>query len=180
MANITTIARPYAKAIFEHALAADTLSSWSVILYSLALGVLDEAVSQILASAIVTTEQKTELLMALFPQEDELRELIKNFVVVLGHHKRLLLLPEIQAGFEALRAEQEKTLAVAVTSFSELSTSQQEQLSLSLSQRLKRQITLDISVDKSLLGGVIVQAGDWVIDGSVRGKLNKLSNELAA
>ena len=91
-----------------------------------------------------------------------------------------MLLPDIYALYEAHRAEQEKTLHVDVSSYSDLSSAQQQRLIESLSQRLQRKVSLKISIDPSLLGGAIIRAGDLVIDGSVRGKLNKLSTELAA
>lgn len=181
MSDTTTIARPYAKAIFEHALAAKKLSQWSEILHELAIAVLDEKAMQFITNPVATEEQQKGLLMTLFPKfEPNEKKAIENLVALLAHNKRLMLLPDIKALFEALRAEQEKTLKVKVISFSELSAAQQEQLINSLSKRLQRQVTLNLSVDESLLGGAVIHAGDLVIDGSVRGKLNKLSTDLAA
>ncbi|PYD07325.1 F0F1 ATP synthase subunit delta, partial [Pseudomonas syringae pv. syringae] len=95
-------------------------------------------------------------------------------------NKRLMLLPEIEALYEVYRAEQEKILEVDVVSYSELTPAQQQRLSESLSQRLSRKVSLKISIDPSLLGGALIRAGDLVIDGSVRGKLNMLGTSLAA
>lgn len=181
MSDTTTIARPYAKAIFEYALAANKLSQWSEILHDLALSVLDENVARFIANPATTEAQKTELLMTPFVKSGSNETVaIENLVALLAHNKRLTLLPDIKLLFEMQRAEQEKTLKVIVTSFSELSSAQQQQLISSLSQRLQRQVTLNISIDKSLLGGAVIQAGDLVIDGSVRGKLHKLITDLAA
>jgi F-type H+-transporting ATPase subunit delta len=94
--------------------------------------------------------------------------------------ERLILLADVYIQYQALRAEQEKTLEVKVSSYDSLTAEQQQKLSQSLSQRLQREITLNVTIDKSLLGGAIIQAGDLVIDGSVRGKLNKLRTSLAA
>lgn len=91
-----------------------------------------------------------------------------------------MLLPEIEALYEVYRAEQEKILEVDVVSYSELTPAQQQRLSESLSQRLSRKVSLKISIDPSLLGGALIRAGDLVIDGSVRGKLNMLGTSLAA
>lgn len=91
-----------------------------------------------------------------------------------------MLLPEIKALYEVYRAEQEKILEVDVVSYSELTPAQQQRLSESLSQRLSRKVSLKISIDPSLLGGALIRAGDLVIDGSVRGKLNMLGTSLAA
>lgn len=91
-----------------------------------------------------------------------------------------MLLPEIKALYEVYRAEQEKILEVDVVSYSELTPAQQQRLSESLSQRLSRKVSLKVSIDPSLLGGALIRAGDLVIDGSVRGKLNMLGTSLAA
>ena len=184
MADTTTIARPYAKAIFEHALAVKKLSQWSEILHSLAISVLDDKAMQFITNPAVTEKQQTELLMIPFAKasdkEAAAAAAIESLVALLAYNKRLMLLPDIKVLFEVLRAEQEKTLVVKVHSFSELSTEQQQHLISSLSQRLQRQVTLDVNVDQSLLGGAVIQAGDLIIDGSVRGKLSKLTTDLAA
>ncbi|KTD36457.1 ATP synthase F1 subunit delta [Legionella nautarum] len=180
MSNTTTIARPYAKAIFEHALATKKLSEWSEILQYLAVAVLDEKAKQFILSPTVTVEQQLTLLMALFAKSGSDNTEIENLISMLAQNKRLMLLPDIKVIFEVLRAEQEKTLKVDVISFSELSTDQQKKLIDSLSHRLQRQVTLNLREDKSLLGGAIIRAGDLVIDGSVLGKLNKLGADLAA
>ena len=106
--------------------------------------------------------------------------LVNHLVGLLADNKRLQALPDIYLQYEALRAEQEKTLTAKVSSFAVLTSAQQQHLISSLSQRLQRQVTLDVSIDTSLLGGAVIRAGDLVIDGSVRGKLNKLSSNLAA
>lgn len=98
---------------------------------------------------------------------------------LLVENKRVGLLPDIKVIFDSLRQEAEKTITVQVQSFSPLSIAQQNALIAQLSQRLQRQVALEQSVDASLLGGAIIHAGDLVIDGSVRGKLNKLANSLA-
>lgn len=182
MSNMTTLARPYAKAIFEYANAEKNLSSWSEILLNLSQIVLAPEVQAFIANPLSKVEQQTELLMSIFSkfENNTVKLATENLLALLAENKRLPLLPDISAQFEALRAEQEKTLAVTVSSFSSLSDEQQQDLIASLSQRLQRQISLDISIDKSLLGGAVIRAGDLVIDGSVRGKLNKLGTDLAA
>ncbi|MBA3537207.1 MAG: F0F1 ATP synthase subunit delta [Tatlockia sp.] len=181
MSNTTTIARPYAKAVFEHALAAKKLSEWSEILHELSFAVLDEKAMQFITNPAASAEQQAQLLMSVFAKTGTSEnEAIENLVALLAQNKRLMLLPDIKMLFDSLRAEQEKTLQVEVRSFSELSTAQQTQLVSSLSKRLQRQVTLNLCVDKSLLGGAVIHAGDLIIDGSVRGKLNKLRTDLAA
>lgn len=178
MSDSTTIARPYAKAIFEHALAEQQLAQWSDYLFVLAQAVLDPNASQFIANPASTPEQQIELLNALCSKKEN--KALSNLISLLATNKRLMLLPEIKALYEVHRAEQEKTLGVEVISYSDVSSAQQQHLVDALSKRLQRNVSLNISIDPSLLGGAIIRAGDLVIDGSVRGKLNKLSTDLAA
>lgn len=177
MSESITIARPYAKAIFEQALAEKQFALWSNVLTILAEAVLMPEAGQFINNSTSTTEQHRELFQSVLPVDNEQ---VNNLIALLAANKRLLLLPEIRALYEAQRALQEKTLEVDVISYSELSDAQQQQLADALGQRLERQVTLNIKIDPSLLGGAIIQAGDFVIDGSVRGKLQKLSASLAA
>jgi F-type H+-transporting ATPase subunit delta len=180
MSDSTTIARPYAKAIFEHALAEKQLAPWSDYLFVLAQAVLDANASEFIANPASTPEQQIELLEAVCKIKDKDVKSLGNLIGLLATNKRLMLLPEIKALYDVHRAEQEKTLGVDVVSYSAVSSAQQQQLMDALSKRLQRDVTLNISIDPSLLGGAVIQAGDLVIDGSVRGKLNKLSTGLAA
>lgn len=181
MSDHTTIARPYAKAIFNHALAVKHLASWSITLHHLAAAVLHPEAEYFISNPATTAESRAQLLLtvgAISPASE--RKMVENLVSLLAENNRLLVLPDIYAQFEVLRAEQEKTLTANVTSFAELTSTEQNKLIESLSQRLQRQVTLEITIDKSLLGGAVIRAGDLVIDGSVRGKLNKLGTSLAA
>lgn len=180
MSDSTTIARPYAKAVFEYALAEKKLAEWSAYLLTLAQVVLTPEAAQFIENPISTVEQHIELLQGVIKAGSSKNESINNLIALLATNKRLMLLPAISALYEVHRAEQEKTLDVDVSSFSDLSSKQQESLIESLSKRLQRKVSLKINIDPSLLGGAIIRAGDLVIDGSVRGKLNKLSTGLAA
>ena len=189
MADSITIARPYAKAVFEHARDARTLQAWSVYLHGLAAVVLDKEAAKFLTSPAVTNDQRCELLMigveaikaeaaSLSPQE--LLPAVKSFVDLLVNNSRFLMLPQILFLYEGLRSEEEKTLTVQVSAFSELTEIEEQKLIESLGKRLNRQVTLQVSIDKDLLGGAVIRAQDLVIDGSIRGKINKLRAALAA
>ena len=115
-----------------------------------------------------------------FSVEGAEQHALVNLITLLATNKRLMLLPEIKALYEVYRAEQEKTLVVDVVSYSHFSAAQQQELIAALSKRLQRQVSLNVRIDPALLGGAVIQAGDLVIDGSVRGKLNKLTTDLAA
>lgn len=182
MSDNVTIARPYAKAIFNHALREKQLVAWSIILQELAHAVLDPNASSFINNPGSAVELQSKLLLFVLEKSKHgiEQDPIEKWVNLLAENKRLLLLPDISAQFEELRAEQEKTMTVNVTSFAPLTTEQQQRLIQSLSQRLQRQVMLDMKVDKSLLGGAVIHAGDLVINGSVVEKLTKLGAALAA
>ncbi len=182
MADNVTIARPYAKAVFNHAVANNELSAWSAVLQTLAQSVANSRVQSFICNPASEMEQQSQLLLFVVAQSQQEKQLssLDNFVHLLAANKRLLLLPDICVEFEKLRAEQEKTVTVTVKSFAPLTQNQELQLVKSLSQRLQRHVMLDTSIDASLLGGAVIRAGDLVIDGSLRGKLIKLGTDLAA
>lgn len=182
MSDTTTIARPYAKAVFEIALTAKQMADWSDILALLAQAILLPETVQFINNPTVTETQQLELLFSTVAnlKSSVDANLIHQFIAVLAESKRLLLIPRICEQYELLRAEQEKTITVTVNSFTELTETQQQRLIEKLTQRLQRQVALEISIDKSLLGGALIKAGDLVIDGSVRGQLLKLASSLAA
>lgn len=181
MSDSRTIARPYAKAIFEFALARGQLVEWSEYLHSLALLVEDPELAQFINNPASSVSQHCELLASIATlRGNKADDDVKNLISTLAQNKRILVLPEIRTLYEAMRSEQEKTITVNVFSYSPLSTSKQQQLAESLSARLQRHVTLDVIIDSTLMGGIVIQAGDLVIDGSVRGKLNKLRTGLAA
>lgn len=183
MSDSATIARPYAKAVFEHALSNKKLADWENYLHALSLIAKDEQALSFLRNPASTSEQQAELFSAvinLMPTTDQVY--LKNFIQTLVYYKRLLVLPEIAALYSSMKATHEKMLSVNVKSFSELSSTQQNNLINSLSRRLNCEVTLNITIDKSLMGGAIINVDDLglVIDGSVRGKLKKLRSRLAA
>lgn len=182
MSDNATFARPYAKAIFEHALLKGQLADWTLVLHDLSEAVLVPCVYEFICNPSVKMGLQSELLLSMFDKLSKTDEYapIRNTIELLAHNKRLLLLPEIAVQFNDFRASHEKTLTVSVKSFDSLTTEQEEKLTKALSERLQRAVKLDVIIDKSLIGGALIIAGDLVIDGSVRGKLNKLHTELAA
>lgn len=178
MDTSTTIARPYAKAAFEFALDKSQLQQWADLLSILSLVSLDPAVQEIIQRPGVCPEKLTALFINV--SQKKIDEAGKNFVRLLAKNKRLLILPDIKLTFDTLKAEQEKSLEVSVISFSSMTDEQKKALADSLKKRLKRDININESIDKSILGGAIIRAGDLVLDGSVKGKLEKLKHEIAA
>jgi F-type H+-transporting ATPase subunit delta len=176
MAEFTTLARPYAKAAFEHAVAGDALESWSRALGLLALLAEDARVSALLRSPALAPEQRAQLLIDLCG--DELGIQVHNFLQVLAANDRLLLLPETFRQFQALKADHQRLVEVEVTSAAPIDEAQRARLAEALVKRLGRQVSVQMSVDPNLIGGAIIRAGDTVIDGSLRGRLNKLADAL--
>jgi F-type H+-transporting ATPase subunit delta len=99
-------------------------------------------------------------------------------VVILSENRRLTLLPQISQQFEIMKANREKAIDVEVTSAQTLDAAQQQMLTEALSEKLERKVNMQVSLDKSLLGGAVIRAGDTVIDGSIRGRLTKLAETL--
>lgn len=178
MAELTTLARPYAKAAFEFAAAGGKLQDWSKQLNLLAVLSLEDTVQQLLSSPSQTAEQKATSLIDVC--SDELSKEAGNFVRNMASNNRLALLPQVSALFDIFKANQEKSVDVELTTAFELSSEQEQKLAQALQTKLERSVNLQSSVDKSLLGGVLVRAGDTVIDGSIRGRLAKLAETLAA
>ena len=177
MAERATIARPYAKAAFEYARAANALAAWSQGLKVAAEIVADPRVAELLNDPRWTTADLAGLFIdAAGPKLDAA---MQNFVRVLAENHRLVLLPEIAAHYEAARAQVENTVDVEVVSAVALDAAQAEKLKQALNTRLRRQVRMQNSVDASLLGGAVIRAGDLVIDGSLKGRLDRLGTELA-
>ena len=106
-------------------------------------------------------------------------EKARNFVQLLADNGRLLLLPQIAAQYAALRADVENTVDVTVNSALPLTAEQGAKLSDALTRRLRRTVRLNTTVDPSLIGGAVVRAGDFVVDGSLRGRIERLGNTMA-
>ena len=176
MAELTTLARPYAKAAFEYAKAANKLQQWLEALEISAAVAEQDQIKKALGASGLSAEQKASVFVQVCGEKMD--ENIKNFIRTLASNKRLALLPFIKEQFANLKAQQEKTIDVEVTAAYELPVDLINKLAQSLSAKLDRNINVQSSVDKSLLGGAIIHTGDMVIDGSVRGRLAKLAEAL--
>ena len=172
----TTLARPYARAAFDVADQAGTVEAWSSALQAAAEVVETDAFQRVAGHPKVGEDQ----ILSLFDDAlgGELDGAFRQFLKVLMHYRRLLLLPEVAAQFETLRRAREQRLKVNVTSAVELGTQQRESLAERLRQRFGSDIEMETEVDKELIGGLIVRAGDKVIDASVRGRLAQLGRHL--
>jgi F-type H+-transporting ATPase subunit delta len=178
MAERATIARPYAKAAFEYARDAKTLAQWSTGLKTVAEIVADPRVAALLGDPERTMADLANLIIDV--AGTALDAGMQNFVRTLAASHRLPLFPEIVAHYEAERADAENTVDVTVISAVALSAEQADKLSRAVGTRLKRRVRMQNSVDPTLLGGAVIRAGDLVIDGSLKGRLERLGTELAS
>ena len=176
MAELSTLARPYAKAAFEFAVGSGDLSGWSERLSIGASVIRQGPVRQLLASPNLTAARKAALLIDVCG--DAINNVLENFFIVLSENRRLQLLPQISEQFEVLKANHEKAVDVDVLASQELASDQLEKLNSALERKLERRINLQVRLDGDLLGGVVIRAGDTVIDGSIRGRLTKLADSL--
>jgi len=176
MAELSTLARPYAKAAFEYALDKQQLAQWSEQLATAAAVVADSGMEAVLSDPSLTATQQASVLGDVCG--DALNEQMRNFIAVLASNKRLALLPEIYSLFAHYKANKEKSVDVEVISAFDLADEARDRLAQALGRKLERQVTVRTSTDSDLLGGVLIRAGDLVIDGSVRGRLNKLAEAM--
>ena len=177
MAEKSTIARPYARAIFDLASSQGRLAEWSDMLGFCACVAGDAEIQALIGNPRVGRERLADLILGIC--EGRLDQPARNMVQVLIENHRLGLLPEIHAQFEVYKAEAEKVIQAQVITAYELDKSQQQQIAAALKKRLGREVEIQCRVDASLLGGAIIRAGDLVIDGSVTGQLGRLTNVLA-
>lgn len=176
MSEANTIARPYANAAFEVAQKQADLKGWSAVLQTLAALLNNAEVRAVVSSPRVKHGQVEELILQL---AGTLNKEQSNFVRVLAESGRLAVAGEIAAMFEALRAEAEKSAQITVSSAFELNAEQQQKIAAALKVRFGRDIKLSCSVDKALLGGIMIRMGDKVIDGSANTRLAELAYALA-
>ena len=178
MTELATTARPYARAAFASAGAASQLGQWSTFLGRAAAAVQDPRVLPLVGNPRVPLSGLVDFLMEVAtggkPPAGEQATEQRNFLHLLADNRRLKLLPEIAAQFEVLRSEAERIADVEVTSAQRLSAEQAKQLQAVLERRLGLSVRLHAQVDKSLLGGAIVRYGDFVVDGSLRGRIERL------
>ena len=176
MAELATLARPYAKAAFDLARSADRLERWSRMLGLLSAAAQTPEARALIGTPALPSEAKAHRLIDIV--RDDLDDSGRRFVLVLADNKRLELLPEIAEQFEARKAEAEQVLDVEIAAAVGLSETQMNDYAEALERRFSQQVNLSVAVDPGLVGGAVIRAGDTVIDGSVRGRLTRLVEAL--
>ena len=177
MAELSNIARPYARAVFELAKDGADYSVWSEQLDMLAAVAVDPNVVGLFNNPRVSRHE----LALVFTDVcgDRLDENVKNLVRLLAQNRRLHALPAIAEQYEHLRAEAEQTVQAELESALPVSDTQQQRIVEALSQRMGRRVELTVKTNEELLGGAVVRAGDLVIDGSIRARLEKLATAIS-
>ena len=177
-ADNTTIARPYAKAAFEESREKGRLAEWSEGLAIAAQVVRDPRVARLLGNPQVTAPELAQIVTDIAGAK--LGGDGRNFLLALAENHRLGALPEIAALYDEMKNAAEGIADVTVTSATPLDGAQRERLTAALARRLKRRVRLTCEVDPKLLGGAVLRAGDLVIDGSLRSRLERMAYELTA
>ena len=174
MSQSLTLARPYARAAFSIARDAGALPAWSDALAFAARVAADPTVSALLGNPGLIQADATTLLA---PEGAD--AMFGNFLGLLFENRRLPLLPEIAGMFDELRFEAERVVKAKVTSAVPMPAAELETIKAALKKRFGRDVEVETAVDESLIGGAVIDAGDVVIDGSLKGKLGRLQAALA-
>jgi len=175
MSEFVTVARPYAKAAFDFAIEHQNVDRWQNMLAFAAEVTKNEQMAELLSGALAP-ETLAESFIAVCG--DQLDAHGQNLIKVMADNGRLKVLPDVLEQFIRLREAREATVEVEVTSANALSEDQLEKISVAMEKRLSRKVKLNCKIDKSVVAGVIIRAGDMVIDGSVRGRLERLADVL--
>lgn len=183
MADSTTVARPYARAAFDVARESDALAAWSESLQAAGALFAGGELARYLGNPGLSAAKKLEFLAGLF--ENAGASLFAggdrngtNFIKLLLDYDRIDALPEIAEHFEVLKDAVENSIDVTVTSAAALSEKDRRQYVAALEKRFSRKVVLATKIDESLIGGAVIRAGDVVIDGSLRARLDSLANAL--
>ena len=173
MSQALTLARPYARAAFAVAREAGALPAWSD-----ALGFAARAAAEPQAAALLGNPKLTRADVVALLSPEGAQDAFRNLLGLLFDNRRLALLPEIAGLFDELRFEAERVVRAKVTSAAPLADGELETIKAALRKRFGREVEVEAAIDASLIGGALIDAGDVVIDGSIKGKLERLQSAL--
>jgi len=172
MSELSNIARPYAQAIFELAQEQGDLSGWGEALDLLAAVASDQSIRNLVSDPHVSSEQLQQIIIDVCGAN--IGPNAVNLVKLLVRNSRIGALPEIADAYAERRAEAERVIKAGMTTASRMDEAQQRKFVEVLETRLGRTVKLEFDVDEELIGGAVIRAGDWVIDGSVKAQLEQL------
>ena len=176
MSELATLARPYAAAVFKRSKETQASAKWSQSLAFMSAVLLNDDISVVVDNPKVNKQRLSALMLDIC--QGHANEENENFLKLLVHNNRLSLLPTIAKLFEAYKAEDEGYVEVEVFTAYALSKEAKQNFTTTLEKTLGKKIHMNVAVDKSLIGGVLVRAGDRVIDGSIRGRLQHMQKAL--
>ena len=176
MSELTTTARPYARAIFELADESKTLSDWSESLSFMGIIASNDDVRAVLDNPKLTRQGAADVFVQLC--DEKLDDKAVNLVKQLADNNRLSILPAISSLYEEMKDEAEGAIEATVTSAKKLEKKEQKDIAKALKKRLGRDVKITTVIDESILGGAIIRAGDLVIDGSIQGRLRSMTQVL--
>ena len=176
MSELATLARPYASAVFKRSKETTTTTNWSDSLAFMSAVMANEDMMRVVSNPKVNKDQLAELVLDVCNKRIDKEA--TNFLKLLLQNNRLQLLPYIAKQFEALKADDEGYVDVEVVTAYAFTKEAKEKFSGNLEKAFNKKIHMNVTLDKSLIGGVLVRAGDRVIDGSVRGQLQHLQKAL--
>ncbi|MFZ2405418.1 MAG: F0F1 ATP synthase subunit delta [Methylobacter sp.] len=176
MSELATLARPYAAAVFKRSKETGTTEQWSKSLAFMSAVLKDKEISVVVDNPKVSKERLSTLMLDIC--QEQVDEEGANFLKLLVQNNRLTLAPTISELFEAYKAESEGYVDVEVATAYAFSKEEKQRFTSTLEKTLSKKVHMNVTVDKSLIGGVVVRAGDRVIDGSIKGQLQQLAKRL--
>ncbi len=176
MSELATLARPYAAAVFKRSIETGTTEKWSKSLAFISAVLKDKEISVVVDNPKVSKSRLSALMLDIC--QEQVDEEGANFLKLLVQNNRLTLAPSISEQFEAYKAESEGYVDVEVTTAYAFSKEERQSFTSTLEKTLSKKVHMNVTVDKSLIGGVLVRAGDRVIDGSIKGQLQQLAKRL--
>ncbi|MFU8788907.1 MAG: F0F1 ATP synthase subunit delta [Methylobacter sp.] len=176
MSELATLARPYAVAVFKRSQETGTTGKWSEGLAFISTVLNDKEFSVVVDNPKVSKEKLSALMLDIC--QGQVDEEGKNFLKLLVQNNRLTLAPTIAKLFEVYKAESEGYVDVEVATAYAFSKEEKQRFTSTLEKTLSKKVHMNVTVDKSLIGGVLVRAGDRVIDGSIKGQLQQLAKRL--
>lgn len=184
MAENITIARPYARAIFKEARETNRTQEWLELLETLASLISSPEMMSLIQNPKLTLNQQVEILhdsleLHLKDKKQMLNEAMNNILMLLAKAKRLALVPDIFVLYRKMLTEEQGIINVKVTSAKPLEEHLREKMKNTLENKFKAKVLIDYSLDEDLIGGAIIRTDDWVMDGSIRGKLERLREKMS-
>lgn len=175
MSELTTIARPYARAAFDFAVEQSAVEKWQEMLGFVSEVVKNPDVQSFLTNSF-SADKVADTVISICG--DQLDQYGQNFIRLMAENKRLTVLPAVLQEFEHYVEEHQAIAEVQIISAQPLSAVQKEKISAAMEKKLARKVKLNCNIDSSLIAGVVIRTDDFVIDGSSRGQLTRLANEL--